>query len=163
MHTAPSIALVAREDVEMQMRHHLPTGRVMVPADVEAIRVKNFLDSPHGLENSNHDLFILLFIQVKDSISMHFGNDDGMPRSVRFDVQKGEAAFIFIDFVAGNLAIDDAAEGAVGHLDLGEGNLYISYSFSSPHARRPHPNQGDPERSQPGSRSDRQGVPRQVR
>ena len=112
--------------MDVQVRHRLPGRRVLVPADVEAVRSKNLIDFLHHFNDISHHLFLLIFIQVKDPEHMFPGNDDGVPFGMRVDIQESQDIPVFIDFMAGNLPLDDPTKDAV-HFEMKREVSFINF------------------------------------
>jgi hypothetical protein len=90
-------------------------------ADVEhgAVSVLDFALAGDlcGGEVATSDDFCVSGFSFFQSGKMFFGNDQNMRGRLRVDVFKGEDMIVFVDFLGGNLAADNAAEEAirVGH------------------------------------------------
>lgn len=64
------------------------------------------------LFDGGHDGIVILVTEVVDFVDFDFGDDEGVAGGFGSDVKEGKGAIVFVDFVTGNLALDDFGEYA---------------------------------------------------
>ncbi len=117
---AQAIAFPAGDDVEVHVRHGLPTHLPIVLEHVEARRPGHLHDRPGQLGDPLGDLSHRRRRHVRDPLVVRPGHDQQVRVSQRPDVQERDAGVILVDASGRNGAGDDLAEHAVG---LGHGFL----------------------------------------
>ena len=94
----------------MHMIHLLPSGPPVILDDVQPGRPRRFhhrrAHTPHRQEQFVPDRFV----EREKRFRMPFGNDEGMPRKGRVDVQKSQQAIRFVDLRAGQRTLRDPAK-----------------------------------------------------
>ena len=106
----------AAQQVQMHVEHGLSCVAIRVEHRAKATRRQPAIvcDSGGSPHQFPEDL-IVFSADVVERRDVPFRNDEYMRRSLWIDVVEREHAFVFVDDVRGNRALDDFAEQAVGH------------------------------------------------
>jgi hypothetical protein len=113
------------QEVDVQMKHGLPRSWTHVkhgPVSLFDIPLARNL-SRCEVAAANH--FRVVSLRFLQSCKMFLGDDQHMRGSLRVDVFKGEHVLVFVNFLGGNLAAENAAEKAVAR-GVGHGSLTMA-------------------------------------
>jgi len=104
-----------RNQMNVQMRNHLPGAPAVVLENVHAIRREGRLDSRRQRRQLPAQVRRLLRRHLHDRTVMLLGNQKRMARRDGLDVHEHQAHLILINPGAGDLAGGNLAENAIGH------------------------------------------------
>ncbi len=111
----PAERLGAADDVDVQMIHVLPADPPGVHDGAEASgepcsRARRPAMREHPAQHRAHGVR-----RLGERVDMLLGDDHEVHRRQRVDVVEGEHVVVLVHLAAGNLALHDLAEDAVGH------------------------------------------------
>ncbi len=99
-----------RHDMHVQVKDHLPAGRLAELLEDDPLRIKGLHRRDRNpLGGSDHGGEIVLR-DIKDAACRRPRDDQRVPGRARHDVEKGQAAVVPEDLEAGNLAAQDFRE-----------------------------------------------------
>ena len=101
-------------DVDVQVKHDLPAGRLVELLDGDAVGLERFHACGCDLVRGARDMGEIIRRDVENAARRRLRNDQRMPRAARHDVKERESMSIVVDLVAGQFAAQDFREDVVG-------------------------------------------------
>ena len=108
-----SVALFARDDVDVEVEHGLAGGRAVELRDQHAVGAHRLLDLGLELLHHGHQLGERLRRHVEQVARLLLGDHQRVAFRARHDVEKGERVLVLVDLVAGKLAAQHLGEDVV--------------------------------------------------
>src|SRR5262249_31058043 len=104
----------ARNDVDMQVKHHLAAGVFVELLDGDAVGVEHLHGGPGDLLYNQGKVSEIVGGDVEDVARGRFGQNERVAGRARHDVEEGERLIGLVDLVAGQLAAQDLGKDVVG-------------------------------------------------
>jgi hypothetical protein len=107
-------AVLARDDVDVQVEDDLSAGRLVELLDRHALRVEGLHPGARNLLRYLHHGRQVTRIDVEQVARRRFRNDERMASRTRHDVEEDERLVVFVDLMRGQFAAQDLREDVVG-------------------------------------------------
>ena len=106
--------LLARNDVNVEVEHHLPAGRFVELLNGQPVGGKyRHRRTGDGLGRL-HDMRQIVGRDVENGAGRGFGNDQGVARRPRHDVEKRKSLVVLVHLMGRQLAAQDLGEDVGG-------------------------------------------------
>ena len=74
--------------------------------------------------DGGHEGLVIFVTEVVDTVDFGFGDDEGVAGGLGLDIEEGEGAVVFVDFVTGEFALDDFGENTAHRVIISYGIVY---------------------------------------
>ena len=104
---------LARDDMNVQVEHHLAAGALVELLDGDAVGRKRLHRRLGDLLRDVDHMGEIVGADVEDVAGRGLRQHQRVPRRARHDVEEGEDLVVLVDFVAGQLAAQDLGKDVV--------------------------------------------------